>query len=1004
MLKKRILSTLLALLMLLLLLPAVNAAKAETVISGFTLAYSGELSKPSVGDELSFSTDRFSVTSTEPAGLASKLEFFIYWYDHTSHTNYTPTDTGVHFTPGKWTMYLFVEVKSSDYVIDYDNGRFDNNGDLETIELGGRSFRSSSLCPSYIGYSTEFYIGVTPDTIDLTYNEASFPYASDRMTFGEASYYFRSAITSPKGDSVPWNASDGWYVATDEGFTAFCEDYGDPTATGEGTDLLVGGETYWICFNVAIDNAVCEWNADQEFTINGSAAGVHTSKYGTSGNERWLVARQMKCKTSLYDSASLLKLEPKNYTGAPQTQERLEVWCHGRKLTKNTDYTANYSNNVEPGYADIEIVGIGDYCDNASGYFYIFPADSPHEVVNEIRATSNISELLVYGGDIQSPTFTVTTGLPVHFEVHMGGWSKRIGDEWERISSGRFGAGEWRFSCQIRIDGDAGSTYTMAYDPDVYVDGAQWKCTPYTVVMPTYCYNYAGSPTFTVAPGSELIFNKLSTYDIGPNYINQAIPSYSVAGTVEGGTAPYVFSKTSGPAWVSVSPAGQISGTPTKTGSNENLIVRVTDQNGEYAEITIQVGKTAKTIEDKTKISKIVATSDFADMAVAGNTVQMPTFTVTEGAPAYFHPPMGGWYRKNGDTWQYVNNGETFTEGVYKFFCQLRIDEGGEEYVIPDAPTVIVNDVYWNRDNSTVKGFDFCYLYVWSPEFTVSGPYTVEWDPADVQFRGTTPYVVLQDPPMMPRVIVKDEHGVVDPSLYAVTYYENMQAGTGYADVIIKASGKVLPRLWFKIYLPATDYTKVENRKDGIYIAWHAVPGAAGYVIYRRAWNASATGWTSFVRWNNTTELHWTDTQTYAGTRYQYGIKAYFTQRVDPISGATIGGNVGDNYNLGEVGPLKTTVRITTRTLNTVTGGTKQITAKWGASKNFTGYQVQIATDAGFTQNRKTVTISDYTKAQYTFKDLKAKTTYYVRVRSYHIFDGTMYYGQWSNVKNAKTK
>ena len=119
---------------------------------------------------------------------------------------------------------------------------------------------------------------------------------------------------------------------------------------------------------------------------------------------------------------------------------------------------------------------------------------------------------------------------------------------------------------------------------------------------------------------------------------------------------------------------------------------------------------------------------------------------------------------------------------------------------------------------------------------------------------------------------------------------------------------------------------------------------------------------------------------------------------------AMIDGNVGDNYNLGIVGPLKTTVRITTRTLNSVTGGNKQITAKWGASKNFTGYQVQIATDAKFTQNRKTVTISDYTKAQYTFKNLNAKTIYYVRVRSYTVFEGMTYFGEWSNVKSVRTK
>ena len=111
-----------------------------------------------------------------------------------------------------------------------------------------------------------------------------------------------------------------------------------------------------------------------------------------------------------------------------------------------------------------------------------------------------------------------------------------------------------------------------------------------------------------------------------------------------------------------------------------------------------------------------------------------------------------------------------------------------------------------------------------------------------------------------------------------------------------------------------------------------------------------------------------------------------------------------DNYNLGLVGPLKTTVRITTRKLTSVTGGSKQITAKWDGSNKFTGYELQIATDYGFTQNVKTVKISNPKTYQTTVKSLQAKTTYWVRIRSYHIFEGMTYYGGWSDRMECKTK
>ena len=124
----------------------------------------------------------------------------------------------------------------------------------------------------------------------------------------------------------------------------------------------------------------------------------------------------------------------------------------------------------------------------------------------------------------------------------------------------------------------------------------------------------------------------------------------------------------------------------------------------------------------------------------------------------------------------------------------------------------------------------------------------------------------------------------------------------------------------------------------------------------------------------------------------------------DPVTGAQIGGNVGDNFNLGEVGPLKTTVRITTRTLNSVTAGTKQMTVKWSGSSVFTGYQIQYATDSAFTKNAVEVKITNPKTASYTVKSLTRGTTYYVRVRSYHEFNGMTYFGEWSNVLSCKVK
>ena len=280
---------------------------------------------------------------------------------------------------------------------------------------------------------------------------------------------------------------------------------------------------------------------------------------------------------------------------------------------------------------------------------------------------------------------------------------------------------------------------------------------------------------------------------------------------------------------------------------------------------------------------------------------------------------------------------------------------------------------------------------------------TVEWNAGDVQFRGTTPYVVWNGTAFTPGFTLKTAGGEpVDPATYSVEYRENVNAGTAYIFVSFAEGYAGTMRLFFKIYLPATTETSIWNVKDGIKLSWKPVEGAAGYVIYRRAWNLQSAGWTTFERWNNTTATTWTDTTVYAGTRYQYGVKAYFDKRTDAVTGAEIGGNVGDNYNLGIVGPLKTTVRITSRHLNSLKAGNKTITAAWEPSKVFTGYELRYATDEAFTQNLKTVKVAGAENSSTVLKSLTNGTYYYVCVRSYHVFEGMTYYGQWSNVIRVK--
>ncbi|MBQ3088890.1 MAG: InlB B-repeat-containing protein [Clostridia bacterium] len=90
--------------------------------------------------------------------------------------------------------------------------------------------------------------------------------------------------------------------------------------------------------------------------------------------------------------------------------------------------------------------------------------------------------------------------------------------------------------------------------------------------------------------------------------------------------------------------------------------------------------------------------------------------------------------------------------------------------------------------------------------------------------------------------------------------------------------------------------------------------------------------------------------------------------------------------------------------ISKLTAGKKSFTVKVAKkSSQVTGYQIQYATYRNF-KNAKSKTISSYKTTSYTLKNLTARKTYYVRVRTYRKTGGKNYYSPWSSYKTVKTK
>ena len=72
--------------------------------------------------------------------------------------------------------------------------------------------------------------------------------------------------------------------------------------------------------------------------------------------------------------------------------------------------------------------------------------------------------------------------------------------------------------------------------------------------------------------------------------------------------------------------------------------------------------------------------------------------------------------------------------------------------------------------------------------------------------------------------------------------------------------------------------------------------------------------------------------------------------------------------------------------------------------KRITGYQIQIAANSKFTKNRKAYKVSGYSRTSKKITGLKAKKTYYVRIRTYKNLNGRTYWSKWSEAKKVKNK
>lgn len=94
--------------------------------------------------------------------------------------------------------------------------------------------------------------------------------------------------------------------------------------------------------------------------------------------------------------------------------------------------------------------------------------------------------------------------------------------------------------------------------------------------------------------------------------------------------------------------------------------------------------------------------------------------------------------------------------------------------------------------------------------------------------------------------------------------------------------------------------------------------------------------------------------------------------------------------------------RPTTVKVNKLQAKKKSVVVYWNKQNGIGGYEIQIATDKKFKNNKKNYLATNTNKK--TVKKLKSKKKYYVRIRAYKLVNGKKIYGNWSAVKSVKVK
>lgn len=312
------------------------------------------------------------------------------------------------------------------------------------------------------------------------------------------------------------------------------------------------------------------------------------------------------------------------------------------------------------------------------------------------------------------------------------------------------------------------------------------------------------------------------------------------------------------------------------------------------------------------------------------------------------------------------------------------------EMTVSHGGKILIKDTDYSLEYENNREVGMASVYVLG-KGDYSGKITCNFDimPVDMENvsvdeipdKGYTGYAITPDP-----TITFNGITLMKGMDYTVSASDNLDIGE--AKLVITGMGNFTGSInkTFNIVLAAPALKATASTYNSAKLSWNRVTGANGYMISRATEKTGTYKVLKTIAGDST--VSYIDKSLSTGTVYYYNIKAYRTkgdsQDYSPFSAAVSAKPV-----------LKAT------TLNAKKAGSRKIKITWKKVAGASGYVITRATSKTG-KYKKIKTITKGSTLTYTNTKLKARKTYYYKIKPYRKVNGVKVYGPLSKVKYAK--